>query len=99
MGQLKYPIVRVSQRKHLRALAHANMARAGIQKVDKPRTYKGLPVPSIFCAEWKKYAITPSEVIRKCEKEQAEQQRRREIKNKLRAEKRLASRPKEGQAS
>lgn len=49
-------------RKHARAIARANMKRAGIQKMNKKRYYihekTGQPVqvPSFFAENWRKWA-------------------------------------------
>lgn len=43
-------------RKYLRSIARANMKRAGIQRINKPRVnMKGIRVKSYFAENWRKY--------------------------------------------
>jgi len=69
-------------RKHLRAVARANMKRAGCHHINKPRrTLNGGHVPSYFAENWGKYLKTPSSIERKAAKIRAENEHRRELRN------------------
>lgn len=72
-------------RKHLRAIAKANMEREGIQHFNRPRAdMLGNRAPSIFASNWQKYLKTPTDIERKAAKIRAKNEERRIARNEAR---------------
>lgn len=57
--------IEMSMRTHLRAMAHSNMAAAGMTHVNKERRYGGQRMPSFFAANWREYIEPPKQAQRK----------------------------------
>lgn len=69
-------------RKHLRAIAKANMEREGIQHFNRPRfNHMGHRVPSYFASNWRENLKTPPEIERKAAKIRAKNEQRRALRN------------------
>ena len=69
-----------------RTLAHANMEREGIRRINKPNNkYLKHASPSFFARNWQKYAFTPARAASACAKQLAEDERRRKIRAERRA--------------
>lgn len=77
-------------RKYLRAIARANMKKAGIEKINKKHKYKGMPAKSKFAENWKKFAAMPAEIRKTLKQEQAKLQKQREARKARREKLRAA---------
>ena len=68
-------------RKHLRAIARANMERNGAKQINKRRMWRDVPISSIFSRYWKDNLKTPDDIERKAAKTRAKSEAKRIARN------------------